>query len=720
MKRTLLAFALMAAGLCAQTPPAPARTPARPSAAGKPAGSPASAAAPSPKDLKFPPLRPVTIPEVTTFTLPNGMRVYLLEDHELPVVNGFARVRTGNLFDPPAKIGLASLTGEVMRTGGTQTKTGSQWDVELENMASSVESEIDETYANVSFSSLKENADATMAVFKDALTAPEFRQDKVDLAKLETRGGISRRNDDARAIADREFTNTVYGKDTPYGWQLEYATLARITRADMQEFHRRYFFPKNTLLAVWGDFDTASMKTRLETLFASWTVEQPAVPPFAKVRTTTDPGAFLAVKKDVTQTFFSIGQMGGEVRDKDLAALDVMASILGGGFQSRLTQRIRSNMGDAYDISASWEAQYDHPGLFVISGGTKSSATVRTIKAALEEVERLRTAEVTEAELKAAKDTALNSFVFAFDTKAKTLGRMLTYEYNGYPKDFIQQYQRALAAVTRADVLRVAKQRLSPENFTIIAVGDPDGFAQPLDALGAPPHEIDLTIPEPESAPVDAASVARGQQLLELAQKAVGGAEKLTAITDFTEISEMQVSAQAGGMRAKATDRWLAPSIFRQDQELPVGHITAFLNGRYGWIATPQGSGPLTGTQLKQVQGDHFRLYFRLLLGARLEGRVVNGVDDRTVEIRGATGEVAELVVDPATGMPQGVRYNVAQAAGGSVAVEDAWSDFREVNGVKVPFKTVITRNGGKFADVTVTKCEVNTGLKQEELQIRP
>ena len=328
---------------------APARR-AAPAQAAKPAS------VPSVKDLKFPPLKPIRIPDVATFTLPNGMKVYLLEDRELPLISGVARVRTGNLFDPAGKTGLATLTGMAMRTGGTKAKTGDQWNEELENVAASVESHIDETSGTVSFSALKENVDPVMAIFKDAMAAPEFPQDMIDLAKVQLRGGIARRNDDAQDISQREFSNIVYGNDTPYGWQEEYSTVARIARTDLQDFHRRYFFPKNVLLAVWGDFDTAEMKSKLERLFADWTVEQPAVPPFPKVRTKTDPGVYLAVKKDVTQTFFAIGQLSGEMRDPDYPALEVMADILGGGFQSRLFQRVRTKMGAAYDIGAGWDA----------------------------------------------------------------------------------------------------------------------------------------------------------------------------------------------------------------------------------------------------------------------------------------------------------------------------------------------------------------------------
>jgi zinc protease len=495
MKKPVLFLLLLSAASWAQAPAA---------SAARTGGSRPIPAVPAVTDLKFPPLKPIQIPHVDTFILPNGMRLYLLEDHELPVVDGTALIRTGNLFDPADKVGLATLTGMVIRSGGTRTKSGDQLDQELENVAASVESRIDETSGTVSFSALKENTDDVLAAFHDVLTEPEFRQDKVELAKSQIRAGIARRNDDAHGVAQREFASIVYGRNTPYGWEIEYSTVDRISREDMAAFYKRYFFPANVMLAVWGDFRTDEMKAKLEALFSGWRVTQPAVPAFPEVRQSPAPGAYLAAKTDVAQTFFEAGQLGGVLRDKDYPALDVMADILGGGFRSRLFQRVRSRMGDAYEIEADWGANYDHPGLFRISGSTKSASTVETIHAIQEEVQKIRTAEVTDDELNTAKQTALNGLVFAFDTKSKTLARVLTYEYHGYPKDFIDQYQKALAAVTKADVLRVAKQHLDPANFSIVAVGNPKDFGQPLESLGMPVKTIDLTIPgAPKESPED-------------------------------------------------------------------------------------------------------------------------------------------------------------------------------------------------------------------------
>ena len=484
---------------------------------------------PSYKDLKYPPLPQVKIPEPVAFTLSNGMKVFLLEDHELPLIHGLALIHTGNLFDPPDKKGLSEFTAQVLRSGGTKAKTGDQIDEELENMAASVESNMDETVATMSFSALKENGDTVLGVFKDVLTAPEFREDKLELGISQTRSGIARRNDDANGIPDRELARILYGPTTPYGWQVEYEDLNHIHRDDLVKFYRRYYFPKNIMMAVYGDFKTAEMKEKLEKLFADWTVQQPEVPKFPEVTAKPAPGIYFAEKADVTQTFFALGELGGTLREKDYAALQVAANILGMGFSSRLMSQVRTKLGYAYDISAQWAPQWDHPGTFRIGGSTKSQSTTETLQAIRVELDKMRSAEVTARELDEAKQGVLNSFVFFFDSPAKTLNRLMRYEYYGYPKDFLFQYQKAISAVTRTDVLRVAKERFLPDNLAIVAVGNPKDFGKPLSTLGKV-NMLDLTIPEPKSeskgeAPkADAASIEKGRAMLKRAQQAMGGA----------------------------------------------------------------------------------------------------------------------------------------------------------------------------------------------------
>ena len=349
----------------------------------------------------------------------------------------------------------------------------------------------------MSFSCLKENAPQVISVFEDLLAHPAFRQNRIDLIKQQMMSEIARRNDDPGEIGQREFADILYGRDNSYGWPENISDVAAIRRADIVGFYQRYFFPANMMLAVQGDFDTAQMKAQLEAAFKNWTVTQPAVPPFPKVRFDYKPGTYLADKQDVTQTTFEIGQPGGELNSPDYPALEVMSDILGGGFNSRLFRRLRTQLGYVYGISASWGANYDHPGLFRVSGSTQAPTTVPAIQAAMQEVERIRQEPVTDQELEGAKQTVLNSFVFYFDTPGKTISRLLTYYYFGYPKDFIFNYQKAVKTVTKDDVLRAAKKYLDPAKFVTVAVGNPKDFGEPLSKLGLPVTPIDLTIPMP-------------------------------------------------------------------------------------------------------------------------------------------------------------------------------------------------------------------------------
>lgn len=672
---------------------------------------------PSYKELKYPPLPPLKVPEPVEFKLSNGIKVFLLEDHELPLVSGAAIIRTGNLFDPADKHGVAQLSGEVLRSGGTKAKTGDEIDEQLEDVAASVESQIGETSGSLSFNCLKENTDQVLQVFRDFLTTAEFRDDKVELAKTQMRSEISRRNDDAGGIAEREFSDIIYGRNTPYGWRIEYADVDAIHRQDLVDFYHRYYFPANVILEVYGDFSAAEMKNKLEKLFGEWKYSQPQVPPFPDVQVSPAPGIFLAAKTDVTQTFFNVGHLGGEFRDKDYPALEVAAQILGGGFSSRLFRRIRTQLGWAYNISASWDANYDHPGVFRISGSTQSAHTVDTLKTVREELEKFLSAEVTDEELKTAKDTVLNGFVFHFDRPSKTLNRLVLYEYFGYPRDFIFQYQKDIAAVTKADVLRVARKYFKVPELTYVAAGDPKAFGTPLTALSLPVQPIDLTIPEPkqEAAKVDPASLQKGKELLQRVQQALGGADKLAAVKDIVYSGEAGIETPGATMKVKQKVSYLAPSSLRQDLELPFAKQSVYSDGATGWLVAPQGAMAMTPPLLKQVRGEVFREIPPLVMSDRNADRTVNYTGDDTIEISDKNGESLRMVVDQKTGLPSKTIYQ-----GSSGPVEQVYSDWREVNGIRLPFQWVILQGGKKFASTTVVEYKVNSGLTQEQIGKRP
>ena len=449
------------------------------------------------KDLTYPTLRDIEIPQIERVTLANGMQLFLLEDHELPLINMSAWIRAGSIYEPADKVGLANITGTVMRTGGTISKTGDEIDEELERIAASVEAGIGLNSGSASVSVLKKDIDTGLAILADVLMNPAFREDKIQLAKIRHRSAIARRNDNVRGIASREFDKLIYGSDSVYARHTEYATIDNISRDDLLAFHKKFYHPNNMMLGVWGDFDTKEMIKKIEEAFKGWEKVDMDLPPAPEVQYEFRPTVNVIRKDDINQTNIYLGHIGGLKSDPDYFALILMNRVLGSGFTSRLFRNVRSRKGLAYSVFGNYSANYDFLGVFYVGCQTKSEATVRAIRAMTEEVKKMTEGEVTDEELALAKESYLNSFVFNFDTNGEIVRRLMTYEYFGYPPDFLEKTKENIEKVTQKDVLRVARKHLRPDKMQILAAGRPQDFDESLSVLG-PVREIDITIPAPK------------------------------------------------------------------------------------------------------------------------------------------------------------------------------------------------------------------------------
>jgi len=261
--------------------------------------------------------------------------------------------------------------------------------------------------------------------------------------------------------------------------------------------------------------------------------------------------------------------------------------------------------------------------------------------------------------------------------------------------------------------------------LTTVVIGNPQVFTTPLEKVSPQVTRIDLTVPQPKPSVSESTdtSINEGKRLLQRAQAAVGGTEKLAAVNDYVLATEYQIDpsvAEIGGAVVPQSDRWVSPTAFRQELSLPTGRITAYSDGRGGWVTSRQGWAPLTGVQLKQMQGDLFRSYFRLLLSDRLEGRTVNAADQNLVEITDTAGQIIRMEFDPETGLPRRATYDAPHAGGAPLFTEEVFSDFREVSGIKFPYKILINQTGRRFADVVVKDLKINSGMRQIELALRP
>ena len=445
-------------------------------------------------DLKYPELRDIQVPAVDQVTLPSGMKLFLLEDHELPLISLSARIRVGSMYEPADKIGLAAITGTVMRTGGTTSRLGDAIDEALENIAASVETRIGLDSGSASMSVLSKDLDTGLSILADILMHPAFPEDKIELAKLQRRTAIARRNDRASGITGREFRKLIYGSDSVYARHAEYATLDNIARDDLVSLHQEFFYPNNTMLAVWGDFDTSQMVQKIEQAFEDWQRREGATPPAPEVNYQFRQTVNVITMEDVNQTHIYMGHIGGLRNDPDYFALSLMNRILGSGFTSRLFKEVRSRQGLAYSVFGYFSADYNHAGMFYVGCQTRSETTLQAIQAMKAEVVKMTQREVTAEELQLARESFLNAFVFNFDSKGEIVNRLLTYSYYGYPLDFLEKAKQGIEKVTQADILRVAKKHLHPDQMQILTVGPAQDFEEALSTLG-PVNEIDIAIP---------------------------------------------------------------------------------------------------------------------------------------------------------------------------------------------------------------------------------
>jgi zinc protease len=429
--------------------------------------------------------------------LQNGIVIFLQEDHELPFVSGYVLIPGGSRDEDPAKIGLVDLYGQAWRNSGTQKLDGDAMDDLLEAKAASISSGGSEDSTFLSWDSLKGDSDQVFSMAMDLLLHPQFRAEKLHLAQQQEATSITRRNDDASGIATREAIRLVYGVTSPYGRQPELATIGAVTVKDLEAWHDKSIAGK-LIFAISGDFDSAAMETKMRRVLETLP-QTKATPVRHDTFSAPKQSIFFIDKPDVNQSNVEVVGLGTDRHNPDLATLVVMNQIFGGGFGSRLFQKIRTDMGLAYDVSGSYGLTWDHPGLFEISLSTKSASTVEATRAVLDEVEKLRTTPFTDIELSRAKEQLLNSFLFRYDTRDKVLNARVQLEFYGYPENYLETYKANIEKVTVADLQRVARQYIDPTKLDVLVVGSKTEIQPPLDKVGlGSAKSIDITIPMPQ------------------------------------------------------------------------------------------------------------------------------------------------------------------------------------------------------------------------------
>lgn len=454
-----------------------------------------------PADLKYPPLQyEPPDPAACRTTLAGGLRGYIQEDHSLPVVSLSALVNFGDAYVPKDKAGLGAVMSRTFITGGTATREGDAIEERIDFLGGSLSFNVGERTSSLTLWVLRKDMDEGLELFFDVLRHPEFREVRLGLAKARLIEQLRQANDQPSEVLSREYEKLLYG-DHPLTWRPTKATYEAITAADLKAFHGKYFVPGNIILAAAGDFTTADLKTAVERHAAGWTGAAVAAPAIPREFAQPEPGVYF-VQKAINQGYISLGHLGIEESNPDYYAVQVMNFILGGGsFTSRITTKVRSDEGLAYNTGSRFTYRWGFPGTFAGYVQTKSETVGYAISLIQAEFDRIRKEPVSDAELDTAVNFYLESFSSVFESPMNTMNTFADMELAGKPMDYYKKYRDHIRAVTKERVREVANKYIHPDRMAILIVGDWEpcnaGGAQwpgPLDKLGKI-HKVSLVDP---------------------------------------------------------------------------------------------------------------------------------------------------------------------------------------------------------------------------------
>lgn len=429
------------------------------------------------------------------FELKNGIRVYFLHNDRLPLVTVRAVIRTGAIWEPNEKRGVAELTGRMMRSGGAGEVGPDAFDERLDFLATELNTDIETEEGSATLSCLADQLGPSLTLFADVLRRPLFDEGKLAVQKNLVKEEIRREKDSPIQVALVEYAKLLWGVDHPRARRPTESSVDALTRADLVDFHARFFRPSNVMIGVAGDVKLSEMKKLLETAFGDWkgeAVQFPELPAPPAVL----PRVALA-EKSVTQSTVLLGQLGPKEDDPHRASGQVMMQILAsGGFTSYVVDRIRNDEGLAYAAGGILRFGRIDPGVFVLFALSKSESTCRATDLLLEQIDRIRSTPVTDEELLRARDGILNSRAFDFDSSEKIVRDFMDLVYYGLPEDHSERILEAVGAVTKEEVQGAARAILDPERLTMLVVGEPSkldcAWSRYAERLGVPLTEIPL------------------------------------------------------------------------------------------------------------------------------------------------------------------------------------------------------------------------------------
>ena len=697
------------------------------------------------------PAREMKFPPYEVRSLSNGMQVVAVLHHEQPAVTMRLLVRAGAAQDPQNKGGIASLAASLLDQG-TTTRSAQQIADQIDSIGGALGtgSGTDLTFANTVV--MKDSFGLAADLLADVVRNPAFAADEIDRQKQQAISSLQVNSNDPDYVASSLFDRLVYGFH-PYGLPGSGTpeSLASITRDDLVAFHRQYFVPNNMILAIVGDVTSEEAFSTAERVFGKWPrAEVPAWKPIEPPQPTRR--IIIVDKPDAVQTEIRVGQLAIPRKHDDYFAWDLAVKILGGEGANRLHRVLRSERGLTYGASADAQAM-KQAGDFVAETDTRTETTGEALRLMVEEFSKLQRQRVFERELSDAQAYLAGSFPLTIETPNDIATLILNALFYETPVEDITRFRERVLSVTPDDIQRVAKQYIRPDRLSIVLVGNAAAFTPQLRGLGftemdiIPIAQLDLMSPTLRKDPerVVAAPAVPGfrrtspaaflppqvnpgaagaalpndkvaMDLLRRAIEAKGGLEALKSVRTVLADAETVLQLPQGPVSSTSRTYVLYPDKFRVDADVSGAQLVQIYNAGNAWVKDPAGTREAPPPMRAEFSASVRRDTIPLLIGAS-EGRFTvrtlpdekgpSGTAVKVLEASGVDLQPVRLYLD-ANNVIVGQAYSTPGANNRPVLTEEVFSDYRTINGVRVPFQAQLLQNGRPVLKRTLKSVVLN------------
>lgn len=652
----------------------------------------------------------INLGEAESFTLSNGMKVFVVENHKLPRV-AFSLVLDNDPVLEKENAGYISMAGQLLRNG-TTSKTKAELDEAVDFLGATLSTSSSGAYA----SSLKKHADKIMALMAEVVLHPSFPEDELEKIKKQTLSALEANKDDADAIAADVAQVLRYGKDHPYGEVVTEETVKNIDLAEIKQYYDTYFRPNNAYLAVVGDITKKEAEKLIKKYFGQWkkgdvpsaTYPVPAAPEERIIALVDRPNAV----QSVISVTYPVELKPG---DTDVIKSMVMNQILGGSFSSRLNMNLREKHGYTYGANSSLGSD-KLVGSFRASSSVRNEVTDSTIIEFLHELNDIKQKNVTEEELQDVKNYLTGSFARSLENPATIANFAINIERYHLPKDYYVNYLKNIDAVSLEDVQQMAEKYITPDRAYVLVVGKGEEVADRIKGFGKLQYFDIYGNPYTPEAKASLPEGLTAEKVIEGYLSALGGKDNLRKIKDISMV--LQASIQGNPVEIVQTAK--APN--KSLNEVKMGGMVVQKEVYNGQKAVSYQMGqeiPMTEEQMKESAYKSVMFpeleYEQWGVETALKGmEKVDGKDAYVVEVVLPTGTTSTQYYSAETGLKVKETMHIDTPQGNMVQ-NISYADYKEKSGVKFPHK--VTLSPPNFT-AEISALEINQGVDDKVFAI--